>query len=151
MRVLLLNGPNLSQLGRRDPALYGTATLDDVVARAAAVAEELGVELVHEQHEAEGDLVRTIHAAANGPKRADAIIINAGALTHYGLSLRDALELVSAPKIELHLSNTQARESFRHVSVIAAVCDGVIAGLGALGYELAVRAAVGLVSARQNG
>jgi len=151
MRVLLLNGPNLSQLGRRDPALYGTATLDDVVARAASVAAELGVELVHEQHEAEGDLVRAVHAAANGPQRADAVIVNAGALTHYGLSLRDALELVSAPKIELHLSNTQARESFRHVSVIAAVCDGVIAGLGALGYELAVRAAVGLVTARRSG
>lgn len=151
MRVLLLNGPNLSQLGRRDPALYGSATLEDLVARAGAVAEELGAELVHEQHEAEGDLVRTIHAAANGPTRADAIIINAGALTHYGLSLRDALELVSAPKIELHLSNTQARESFRHVSVIAGVCDGVIAGLGAFGYELAVRAAVGLISTRKNG
>lgn len=151
MRVLLLNGPNLSQLGRRDPTVYGTATLDDVVARAVAVAGELGAELVHEQHEAEGDLVRAIHAAANGPARADAIIINAGALTHYGLSLRDALELVSAPKIELHLSNTQARESFRHVSVIAGVCDGVIAGLGALGYELAVRAAVELVLTRQRG
>jgi 3-dehydroquinate dehydratase II len=151
MRVLLLNGPNLSQLGRRDPAVYGAATLDDVVARAVAVAEELGAELVHEQHEAEGDLVRAVHTAAHGPARADAIIINAGALTHYGLSLRDALELVSAPKIELHLSNTQARESFRHVSVIAGVCDGVIAGLGALGYELAVRAAVGLISTRQNG
>jgi 3-dehydroquinate dehydratase-2 len=151
MRVLLLNGPNLSQLGRRDPTVYGTATLDDVVARAVAVAGELGAELVHEQHEAEGDLVRVIHAAANGPARADAIIINAGALTHYGLSLRDALELVSAPKIELHLSNTQARESFRHVSVIAGVCDGVIAGLGALGYELAVRAAVELALTRQRG
>lgn len=149
MRILLLSGPNLSQLGRRDPAVYGTVTLDELVARAGAVAEELGATLVHEQHEGEGALVSAVHAAVSGPAPADAIVINAGALTHYGLSLRDALEMAEVPRIELHLSNIQAREQFRHVSVIADVCDGIIAGLGAHGYELAVRAAVVLVTQRR--
>jgi len=152
MRVLLLSGPNLSQLGLRDPAVYGTATLEDLVVRAREVAATLGAELVHHQHEGESELVRAVHAACqDGPDRVDAIVINAGALTHYGLSLRDALEIARIPKVELHLSNTQAREPFRHTSVLAAVCDGVVAGFGALGYELAVRAAVGLVGARHEG
>jgi 3-dehydroquinate dehydratase II len=149
VRILLLNGPNLSQLGQRDPAVYGRATLGELVARAEAVAESLGAMLQHEQHEAEGDLVAAVHTAVHGPEPVDAIIINAGALTHYGLSLRDALELASVPKIELHLSNTQARESFRHVSVIAGVCDGIVAGLGAHGYDLAIRAAVALITERR--
>ena len=149
MRILLLSGPNLSQLGRRDPGVYGSVTLDELVARADAVAEELGATLVHEQHEGEGALVGAVHAAVSGPTPADAIVINAGALTHYGLSLRDALEIAEVPRIELHLSNTQAREQFRHVSVIAGVCDGIVAGLGAHGYELAVRAAVALVTERR--
>jgi len=149
VRILLLSGPNLSQLGRRDPAVYGSATLDELVARATALAGELGAELLHEQHEGEGDLVAAVHRAASGATEVDAIVINAGALTHYGLSLRDALELARQPKIELHLSNTQARESFRHDSVIAGVCDGLITGFGAHGYELAMRAAVALVEERK--
>jgi 3-dehydroquinate dehydratase II len=148
VRILLLSGPNLSMLGSRDPAVYGTATLDDLVERARSVAAELGAELTHAQHEAEGALVAAVHGAVRGPERADAIVINAGALTHYGLSLRDALELADVPKVELHLSNTQAREPFRHVSVIAGVCDGIVAGLGAHGYELAVRAAFSLANER---
>lgn len=146
MRILLLSGPNLAMLGRRDPTVYGTLTLDELVAAASGTASELAAELVHEQHDAEGDLVGAVHRAVTGD--VDAIVINAGALTHYGLSLRDALELAPMPCIELHLSNTQAREPFRHVSVIAGVCDGVIAGLGVHGYRLAVRAAVALVSER---
>ena len=149
MRILLLSGPNLSMLGSRDPAVYGTLTLAELVARSAAVAAELGAELVHEQHEGEGELVAAVHRAASGELAVDAIVINAGALTHYGLSLRDALELAPVPKVELHLSNTQAREDFRHVSVIAGVCDGIVAGLGAHGYELAVRAAVELAAERR--
>jgi 3-dehydroquinate dehydratase II len=148
VRILLLSGPNLGMLGHRDPTVYGSATLETLVARAAAAAAELGATLAHGQHESEGDLVTAVHAAVTGAAPADAIIINAGALTHYGLSLRDALELAQVPKIELHLSNTQAREPFRHESVIAGVCDGIIAGLGAHGYELAVRAAVALVTER---
>lgn len=148
MRIVLMSGPNLSMLGSRDPAVYGTVTLDDVVARARTVAIELGADLVHVHHEGEGELVAAVHATVRGPERADAIVINAGALTHYGLSLRDALELVPVPKIELHLSNTQSREPFRHVSVIAGVCDGIVAGLGAHGYELAIRAAFALAEER---
>jgi 3-dehydroquinate dehydratase-2 len=148
VRILLLSGPNLGMLGRRDPAIYGTVTLDELVADARTAAEELRAELDHEQYDAEGDLVAAVHRAVVGSPKADAIVINAGALTHYGLSLRDALELADVPCIELHLSNTQARESFRHVSVIAGVCDGIVAGLGRHGYPLAVRAAVALVGDR---
>jgi len=148
MRILLLSGPNLGMLGRRDPTIYGTVTLDELVADARAAAAELGAELEHEQHDAEGDLVGAVHRALSASPKVDAIVINAGALTHYGLSLRDALELADMPCIELHLSNTQARESFRHVSVIAGVCDGIIAGLGRHGYPAAVRAAVALAGDR---
>ena len=148
MRILLLSGPNLGMLGHRDPAVYGTATLDDLVARASAAADALGATLTHVQRDDEGGLVAAVHAAVTGLEPADAIVVNAGALTHYGLSLRDALEIARVPKIELHLSNPQAREEFRHTSVIAGVCDGVVAGLGAHGYELAVRAAVALVEER---
>jgi 3-dehydroquinate dehydratase-2 len=149
VRILLLSGPNLSQLGRRDPAVYGSATLDELVARATAAAEGLGATLVHEQHEGEGELVSALHRVATEELAVDALVINAGALTHYGLSLRDALEPLTLPKIELHLSNTQARESFRHDSVITGVCDGLIAGFGGDGYELAMRAAVALVEGRR--
>ena len=149
MRILLLNGPNLGMLGHRDPDVYGTETLDDLVAVARAAAESLGAELVHEQHDAEGALVAAVHRVVTGATPADAIVINAGALTHYGLSLRDALDIVDVPCIELHLSNTLAREEFRHTSVIGGVCDGTIAGLGAHGYRLAIDAAVALAGGRR--
>jgi 3-dehydroquinate dehydratase-2 len=149
MRVLLLSGPNLGMLGHRDPDVYGTATLDELVDLASATAREHGATLEHVQCEDEGGLVAAVHAAVVGPAPADAIVVNAGALTHYGLSLRDALEIARVPKVELHLSNPQAREPFRHTSVIAGVCDGVVAGLGPHGYDLAVRAAVRLVEERR--
>jgi 3-dehydroquinate dehydratase II len=139
-RILLLHGPNLSQLGSRDPAVYGTATLDDVVAVAREEAESAGAELVAEQHEHEGDLVARIHAARTDGT--DALLLNAGALTHYGYSLRDALDLLDVPIVEVHLSNIHARETFRHTSVTAAVATGVVAGFGIDGYPLAVRAAL---------
>ena len=148
MRILLLSGPNLGMLGHRDPTVYGTATLDDLVARAKATAAEVGATLTHVQRDEEGGLVAAVHDAITGPEPAGAIVVNAGALTHYGLSLRDALEIARVPKVELHLSNPQAREEFRHASVLAGVCDGVVAGLGAHGYELAVRAALALVEER---
>jgi len=141
--LLLLHGPNLSQLGARDPDQYGTATLAELEDLAAATATELGASLVADQYEAEGALVERIHAARTDGTAA--IIINAGALTHYSYALRDALEMLDIPKIELHLSNVHAREDFRSTSVIAAVVDGIIAGLGAAGYPLAVRAALELV------
>jgi 3-dehydroquinate dehydratase-2 len=148
VRILLLSGPNLSMFGRRDPAVYGTVTLDDLVALARATAEDHGATLDHEQHESEGDLVAAVHRVVTGATSADAIVINAGALTHYGLSLRDALEIAAVPKVELHLSNTHAREEFRHASVLTGVCDGVIAGFGAHGYRLAVDAALALAAER---
>jgi 3-dehydroquinate dehydratase-2 len=148
VRILLLSGPNLGMLGQRDRAVYGTVTLDELVTLARTSADAHGAELVHEQHDAEGALVAAVHRVVTGATPADAIVINAGALTHYGLSLRDALEIATVPKIELHLSNTAAREDFRHSSVLSGVCDGVIAGFGAHGYRLAVEAALALAAGR---
>lgn len=142
--LLLLHGPNLSQLGTRDPAHYGTATLEDVVAAARDEAAAAGAELVAEQHEAEGDLVRRVHAARTDGT--GAVLVNAGALTHYSHALRDALELLDVPVVEVHLSNIHAREEFRRTSVIAPACDGQVAGFGLAGYPLAVRAVLGLVA-----
>ncbi|MBW3621647.1 MAG: 3-dehydroquinate dehydratase [Actinobacteria bacterium] len=142
-RLLLLHGPNLSQLGVREPATYGSDDLAAVVDRARDVATALGHELADEQHESEADLVRRVHAARTDGTAA--VVLNAGALTHYSHALRDALAVLDLPKVEVHLSNTAARERFRHTSVIAAVCDGSIAGFGIDGYELAVRAADALL------
>lgn len=142
--VLLLHGPNLSALGTRDPAHYGTATLDDVVAAARSEAEEIGATLVAEQHDAEADLVRRVHAARTDGTTA--VVVNAGALTHYSHALRDALDLLDVPVVEVHLSNIHARETFRRTSVIAPACSGQVAGFGIDGYPLAVRAALGLVT-----
>ena len=140
--ILLLHGPNLSQLGTRDPAHYGHDRLEDVVAAARDEAATSGADLVAEQYETEGDLVARVHASRSDGT--DAVVINAGALTHYSHALRDALELVTVPTVELHLSNVHAREPFRQHSVIAPACDGSIAGFGTAGYPLAVRAALAL-------
>lgn len=145
-RILLLHGPNLSQLGHRDPAVYGTATLADVVAAARAEAIAADVVLDAAQHEAEADLVRRVHTARTDGTAA--VIVNAGALTHYSYALRDALDLLDVPVVELHLSNIHAREAFRHTSVISAVADGIVAGFGIDGYPLAVRAALALLERR---
>lgn len=143
--ILLAHGPNLSQLGSRDPAVYGTATLDDVVAAVRDEAAALGGPGVDAYAtEAEGDLVARLHAA-----RADgttAVIINPGALTHYSYALRDALELLAVPTVEVHLSQTHAREPFRRHSVVSAVVDVTITGAGVLGYRLAVRVALDRVA-----
>ena len=145
-RILLLHGPNLSQLGSRDPAQYGTASLDDVVAVARAEATAADAEVEHLQTEHEGELLHRLHAARTDGTAA--VIINAGAWTHTSYALLDALELLEVPKVELHLSNIHAREAFRATSVIAPVCDGSIAGFGIDGYPLAVRAALALVGRR---
>lgn len=142
--ILLLHGPNLSQLGSRDPDQYGTATLDDVVAAARDEAEEAGATLVAEQHEDEGALVRRLHDARTDGT--GAVVLNAGALTHYAHAVRDALELLTVPKVEVHLSNVHGRETFRRTSVVAPACDGSIAGFGVDGYPLAVRAALTLAA-----
>jgi 3-dehydroquinate dehydratase-2 len=143
--IVLLSGPNLDLLGDREPSIYGTATLDDHVATASAVADGLGYRVDHLQTNHEGALVEAVHAARG---RAEAIIINAGALSHTSWSLHDALAAFDGVVVELHLSNPAAREPFRHTSVIAPVADGCIAGFGGIGYGLAVDAVHRLLAAR---
>jgi 3-dehydroquinate dehydratase-2 len=140
--VLLLSGPNLNLLGEREPAVYGTDTLATHIARAETAAAHHGLELEHLQSNHEGDLVEAVHAARG---RADALVINAGALSHTSWSLHDAVAAFEGPVVELHLSNPAAREPFRHTSVLAPVASGVIAGFGGLGYELAIDAAAALL------
>ena len=135
--ILLLSGPNLNLLGEREPAIYGTTTLDDLVGIATRQATIHGLRLEHLQSNTEGVLVDAIHGARG---RADAIIINPGAFTHYAWSLHDALAAFDGVKVELHLSNPNAREPWRHTSVVAPVVAGSIVGFGALGYRLAVDA-----------
>ncbi|MEQ1786822.1 MAG: type II 3-dehydroquinate dehydratase [Acidimicrobiales bacterium] len=141
--VLLLSGPNLNLLGEREPEIYGTATLDDHVAAARAVAETHDLVLEHLQSNHEGDLVDAVHGARG---RCAAIVINAGALTHYGRSLQDALASFAGPIVELHLSNPAAREEWRHTSVVAPVATAIIAGLGGHGYPMAIAAVARLLS-----
>jgi 3-dehydroquinate dehydratase-2 len=143
--VVLLSGPNLDLLGEREPEVYGTATLADHVAAARAAAERHGLVLEHLQANAEGELVEAVHRARG---TADAIVVNAGALTHYGWSLADALGAFDGVVVELHVSNPLARESFRHRSVIAPVADGLVAGFGSLGYELALEAVARILERR---
>ena len=135
--VLLLHGPNLNLLGEREPEIYGTATLDDHVATARRAAEAAGFELEHLQTNHEGELVEAIHAART---RCAAIIINPGAFTHYAWSLHDALAAFNGVIVEVHLSNPNAREPWRHTSVVAPVATGSIMGFGGHGYALAVEA-----------
>jgi 3-dehydroquinate dehydratase-2 len=142
--VLVLSGPNLGSLGARDPALYGDLTLDEVLARTAAAAatHDLGVRHVHSNHE--GELIDAIEAREPG---CVGVVANLGALTHTSVALHDALELVDGPVIEVHLSNPAAREPFRHVSLIAPVAAGSIAGFGPLSYDLAIEAIARLARA----
>ena len=140
--ILLLHGPNLNLLGQREPEIYGTATLADYVSSVSDWASQSGFVLEDFQTNHEGQLVDAIHAARG---RVDAIIINAGAFTHYAWSLHDALATFSGPVIEVHISNPNAREPWRHTSVIAPVANGTIAGLGMMGYELAVQAVARLL------
>jgi 3-dehydroquinate dehydratase-2 len=145
--LLLLSGPNLDLLGERQPELYGRATLAEHVDTAETAARRHGLALEHTQSNHEGVLVDAIHEARH---RAAAIVINAGALTHYAWSLHDALASFDGVVIEVHLSHPNAREPWRHVSVGAPVADGSIAGFGGLGYELAVDAVARILAARSD-
>ena len=137
MIVLLLSGANLNLLGEREPAVYGLERLDDHVRTAATAAEAHGLTVEHRQSNHEGELVDAIHAERG---RCAAIIINPGAFTHYAWALHDALAAFEGPVVELHLSNPNAREPWRHTSVIAPVATGTIVGFGGDGYRLAVEA-----------
>jgi 3-dehydroquinate dehydratase-2 len=139
-RVLLLNGPNLNLLGSREPGVYGADTLESIEKRAAELAREAGHELVAFQSNAEAELIGQIHGAATAG--ISFLIFNPAGLTHTSIALRDALLAVRLPFVEVHLSNTHAREPFRRHSYFSDIAAGVITGLGAFGYELAVRAAV---------
>jgi 3-dehydroquinate dehydratase-2 len=147
MKVLVLNGVNLDMFGKRDPAQYGTATLDDIDKAVAGLGRELGVDVACFQTNIEGQMCERIHQAhADGT---DAVLINAGAWTHYSYGIRDALAILKVPIIEVHMSNIHAREAFRHVSVIAPIAKGQIAGFGVDSYLLGLRA--GVAAARAAG
>ena len=134
---LILNGPNLDRLGKREPALYGTATLADLQKRLEKTAAGLGVGLDFAQYNGEGEMIDAIHSVAD---KYDGCVINAAAYTHYSVAIRDAIASVDKPFVEVHLTNVFAREEFRARSVIAPVCRGSISGFGFLSYELALRA-----------
>ena len=147
MKILMLHGINLNMFGKRDPAQYGTVTLDEINARVSALGQQLGAEVEAFQTNHEGALCERIHQAyADG---VDAVLINAGAWTHYSYGIRDALAILPCPIIEVHMSNIHAREAFRHVSVFAEIVRGQICGFGADSYLLALRAAVSAVHAAQ--
>jgi 3-dehydroquinate dehydratase-2 len=137
--ILLLSGPNLNLFGVREPEIYGTDTLDDMVGDARAAASKAGYDLEHVQSNHEGDLVDAIHGARG---RCAAVIVNAGALTHSSYALADALAAYDGVKVELHVSNPSARETWRHLSVVAPYVTGTVAGFGRAGYGLAVDAVV---------
>jgi 3-dehydroquinate dehydratase-2 len=135
--ILLLSGPNLNLLGEREPAVYGTTTLADLVAMAEKTAAAHGHTVEHVQSNHEGDLVDAIHGARG---RCAAVVINAGAFTHYSYAIADALKAYDGVKVELHISNPAAREEWRHTSVIAPSVTGTVCGFGAAGYRLAIDA-----------
>ena len=145
--MLLLHGPTHTLLGEREPHIYGTATLGDHVAVAEARASRWGFTVEAFQSNHEGELIDAIHRAR---RRCAAIVINPGALTHYGWGLHDALAAFDGPIVELHISNPNARESWRHVSVVAPVATGSIVGFGIRGYELAVDAVAGALGVSVN-
>lgn len=145
MNILVLNGINLNMFGKRDPAQYGTLTLAEIDASVTALGLELGATVVNFQTNFEGAMCERIHQAH--ADNVDAVLINAGAWTHYSYGIRDALAILKCPIFEVHMSNIHAREAFRHHSVIAEIAKGQIAGFGVDSYLLALRAAVSAVSA----
>ena len=141
-KILLIHGTNLNLLGEREPGIYGRDTMATINAEVVDKCQKNGMDCVVFQSNSEGAIIDRIHAA---PEDCDAILLNAGAYTHYSIAIRDAIAAVRLPVIEIHLSNVHAREDFRHVSVIAPVCAGVIAGFGKNSYLLAVDAVKGLL------
>jgi 3-dehydroquinate dehydratase II len=138
--VLVLSGPNLNLLGSREPEIYGRATLDEIVDELRSVAADRDCEIRAVQSNAEGELVDALQAA--GRDGVVGVVLNAGAYTHTSIALRDAISAVGLPVVETHLSNVHARESFRHTSMIASVCVGVISGFGPQSYRIALEALI---------
>ena len=147
LTIYCLNGPNLNLLGEREPAIYGTATLSDVEKLAQTVADKASTKLVFRQTNLEGELVEWVQEAR---KQAQAVVINAGGYTHTSVALHDALKVLTIPVVEVHLSNPGIREEFRHKSLVSPAASGLIAGFGALGYRLAIEAAVKLAEQRRS-
>ena len=147
MKILTLNGVNLNMFGKRDPKQYGTITLDEINTSLAALGKELGVSVEHFQTNDEGAMCERIHQGFTD--KVDAVLINAGAWTHYSYGIRDALAILTCPIVELHMSNIHAREAFRHVSVFAEIVKGQICGFGVDSYLLALRAGVSAAKAAQ--
>jgi len=137
MRVLVVHGPNLNLLGEREPAVYGSTRLDEIDAAINAEAKRLGITVRCVQFNGEGAIIDALHAART---ECDGVVINPGAYSHYSYAIRDAIAAIGIPAIEVHLTNVAAREAFRRASVTAAVCRGVVSGLGPAGYLLALRA-----------
>lgn len=143
LKILVLHGVNLNMFGRRDPAVYGKTTLEEINARLEELANELGVKLDFFQTNSEGALIDRIHASLD--ENYDAVLINAGAWTHYSHAIADALAILTVPVIEVHMSHIHARESFRHESVLSPVVAAAISGFGCDSYLLALRGAYGMV------
>ena len=144
-KILMLHGVNHNMFGQRDPAHYGTVTLADIDARMRELGRELGVEVASFQTNHEGAMCERIHQAY--AEKIDAVVVNAGAWTHYSYAIRDALAILPVPVVEIHMSNIHAREAFRHHSVFAEIVKGQICGFGVDSYLLGLRAAVSAVSA----
>lgn len=143
-RVLVLNGPNLNLLGTREPDVYGATTLDDIAQELEALARQLGATVECRQSNQEGQLIDWLHDARDS---FDGVVINPGGLTHTSVSLRDGISAAALPTVEVHISNTPARESFRHQSVTAAVCIGSVIGFGKNSYLLGLRALIDYLNA----
>ena len=143
MKILVLHGPNLNLLGTREPDVYGSMTLDDINAKLIELGNELGVELQCVQSNHEGALIDALHAARTW---ANGVVFNPGGYTHTSIALRDAISAIQIPVVEVHLSNVYAREEFRHISMISAVCKGKITGFGWRSYMLGLRALMDALS-----
>lgn len=137
MKVLVLNGPNLGRLGSREPEVYGTTTFADLVALCEKTGAELGLEVEVRQTDSEAELIGWLHEATDG---VTPVVLNPAAFTHYSYALRDACAMLTAPLVEVHLTNPHTREEFRHTSVVSGVATGVIAGFGVDSYRLALHA-----------
>lgn len=142
MNILVINGPNLNLLGKREPGVYGNDSLQEIQNEIAALAKELGVQVEFFQSNHEGGIIDALHNAMDDM---DGVVLNAGAFTHYSYAIRDAIAAIKIPVVEVHMSNIHSREEFRHTSVIAPVCRGSILGFGKNSYLLALRAVKGIV------